>query len=207
MLVFEKQLQALHVVHTFHLFNRYVIILLTKMRTETKTVPLTWHIFILIFTYVPYRNRPNFIGKSEALLLWLVICLIFWWFYLSSVGWLGRYWFMKKFMWGLEILLRTIVAAVLKTKDIKKRARNISQLCKWTRNMRVTNVLLLEQHLMPYYTYSAHLPPQKHTHTHQQNGPCLPNDLCLSYLQPTPPFFQFPSRWKYKFSYHTTVQK
>ena len=68
-------------------------------------------------------------------------------------------------MRGLEILLRTIVAAVLKTKDIKKQARNISQLCKWTRKMRVTNILLLEQHLMPYYIYSAHLPPQKHTHT------------------------------------------
>ena len=68
-------------------------------------------------------------------------------------------------MRGLEILLK-IVAAVLKTKDIKKQARNISQLCKWTRKMRVTNILLLEQHLMPYYIYSAHLPPQKHTHTH-----------------------------------------
>ena len=37
--LFEKQLTALHVVHTFHLFNRYVSILLTTMRTETKTVP------------------------------------------------------------------------------------------------------------------------------------------------------------------------
>ena len=29
----------------YHLFKRYVFILLTKMRTETKTVPSTWYIF------------------------------------------------------------------------------------------------------------------------------------------------------------------
>ena len=38
-------LTALHVVRTFHLFNRYVFILLTKMRAEAKTVPSTWYIF------------------------------------------------------------------------------------------------------------------------------------------------------------------
>ena len=57
----EKQLTALHVVRIFPLFNRCVSILLTKMRIETKTVPLTFLIFstfrgvqTLIFTYVPY---------------------------------------------------------------------------------------------------------------------------------------------------------
>ena len=43
--IFEKQLTALHVVRTFHRFNQYVFISLTKMRTETKTVPSTWYIF------------------------------------------------------------------------------------------------------------------------------------------------------------------
>ena len=43
--IFEKKLTALHVVHSFYLFNRYVFILLTKLRTETKTVPSTWYIF------------------------------------------------------------------------------------------------------------------------------------------------------------------
>ena len=43
--IFEKQLTALHVVHKFHLFNRYVFTLLQKMRTGTKTVPSTWYIF------------------------------------------------------------------------------------------------------------------------------------------------------------------
>ena len=39
--LFEKKMTALHVVHSFYLFNRYVFILLTKLRTETKTVPST----------------------------------------------------------------------------------------------------------------------------------------------------------------------
>ena len=71
--ILEKQLTALNVVHTFHLFNWYVFILLTKTRTETKTVPSTWYIFnvqalythwlfslmchILSLAYM--RNRPH----------------------------------------------------------------------------------------------------------------------------------------------------
>ena len=43
--IFEKQLTALHVVRTFHLFNQYVFILVSKMRTETKTVPSTSSFF------------------------------------------------------------------------------------------------------------------------------------------------------------------
>ena len=58
--------------------------------------------------------------------------------------------------------------------------------------MRVTDILLLEQHLIPDYAHPAHPPP--HTHTYQQKGHCLPNDLC-------------PSQQMHKFSYHTTVQK
>ena len=67
----EKQLTALHVVHTFHLFDWYVFALLTKMRTETKTVPSTWYIFnfqecthqfshmCLILSLACMRNRPH----------------------------------------------------------------------------------------------------------------------------------------------------
>ena len=29
------------------------------------------------------------------------------------------------------------------------------------------------------------------THAHQQQGHCLPNDLCPSHLQPAPPFSNF----------------
>ena len=56
----KKQLTALHVARKFHLFNRHVFILLTKNRTEIKTVHSTWYIFIVqgyihtVFSYVPY---------------------------------------------------------------------------------------------------------------------------------------------------------
>ena len=101
-------------------------------------------------------------------------------------------------IWRLLIVLRTIVAALLKTKynsrfvknrSIKKRERNISQWCKWSWKMRFTNILLLEQHLMPDYAHPAHPQPLKHTDTHQQKGHCLPNDLCPSYLKPHTTFF------------------
>ena len=34
------------------------------------------------------RDQRILIGKSEELLSWVAICLLFWWFYLSSVWWL-----------------------------------------------------------------------------------------------------------------------
>ena len=58
-------------VHTFHLFNWYVFIMLTKTRTETKTVPSTWYIFsVQAYTHTDFhmchtlslaytRNRPH----------------------------------------------------------------------------------------------------------------------------------------------------
>ena len=68
-----------------------------------------------------------------------------------------------------------------------------------------TNIFMLKQHLMPDYAHPAHPRPQKHAH--QQEGHCLPHDLCPSHLQPTQPFYQFPSRRMHMFSYHTTAQK
>ena len=47
----NNSVTALHVVRTFHRFNRYVFILLTKMQTETKTVPTTWYILKLSGVY------------------------------------------------------------------------------------------------------------------------------------------------------------
>ena len=49
--------------------------------------------FTLLLAYM--RNRRILIGKSEALLSWLAICLLFWWFYLSSVWWLRKYLYVK----------------------------------------------------------------------------------------------------------------
>ena len=73
--------------------------------------------------------------------------------------------------WTLEILIRTTVAALFKTKDIKKRERNISQWCKWSWKMRVTNVLRLEQYLMPDYAHPAYPLPHKHSHTNKKVCP------------------------------------
>ena len=41
--------------------------------------------------------------------------------------------------------------------------------------MKVTNILLVEQHLMPDYAHPAH-PLLHNTHTHQQKGHRLPNE-------------------------------
>ena len=96
--IFEKQLRALYVVHTFHLFNRYVFILLTKMRTETDLIYFQrsdvythWFSHMCLTLLLAFmRNQRIFLGKSEALLSLLAICLLFWWFYLSSVWWLAN---------------------------------------------------------------------------------------------------------------------
>ena len=65
------------------------------------------------------RNHRIFMGKSEALLSWLAICLLFWWF-LSLVCLVTTQILIceNQTIWRLEILLRTIVTALLKTKDI-----------------------------------------------------------------------------------------
>ena len=39
--------------------------------------------------------------------------------------------------------------------------------------MRVTSILLLEQHLLPDYAHPAHSPPHKHAHTNKNDIVCL----------------------------------
>ena len=41
--IFEKELTALHVVHSFYLFNRYVFILLTKLMARNLWQPAVWN--------------------------------------------------------------------------------------------------------------------------------------------------------------------
>ena len=136
--------------NTFHLFNRYVFILLTKMRTETKTVPSTWYIFNVqgctrtYFSILPYiviglmhegpansyREKRRVAFVSGHLFTFLVvlslICLMTTQILICE----------NQTIWRLEILLSMIMAALLKTKcngrfvktkDIEKRERNISQ--------------------------------------------------------------------------------
>ena len=73
----------------------------------------------LIFTYVPYivtslHDEPansNREKRSVAHAFVLPICLLFWWFYLLSVWWLGKYCYVKIRLYG------TIVAALVRTKS------------------------------------------------------------------------------------------
>ena len=96
---FEKQkcsqLTALHLVRKFHLFNRYVFksadwdqnCSFEMICFQRSGVYTHWFFHMCLILLLAYyrKNRRIFIGKSEELLSWLAICLIFWWFYLSSV--------------------------------------------------------------------------------------------------------------------------
>ena len=70
----------------YHLFNRYVFILLTKCGPGPKLFLrlskfLTFRgVYTLILAYVP----ANLYRESEALFSWLAIWLLFWWFYLLT---------------------------------------------------------------------------------------------------------------------------
>ena len=70
-----------------------------------------WFSHMCLISLLAYMmNRRILIRKSAALrmLSWLPICLLFWWFYLLSVWWLGN---VKIRLYG------TIVAALVRTKS------------------------------------------------------------------------------------------
>ena len=127
--IFEKKLTALHVIHSFYLFNRYVFILLTKLRTETKTVPSTWYIFNVqgcthtdfhicaLYCYWLTWGTGEFLkGKAKrffrdwpfvkGLVVLSLISLVTTQILICD----------NQIICRLEILFRTIVAALLKTK-------------------------------------------------------------------------------------------
>ena len=99
-------------VRTFHLFNRYMFTLLTKMWTGTKTVPSTWYIFNVqgcIHTDFHWRSVTFVTGHLFTFLVVLsLVCLVTTQILICE----------NQTIWRLEILLRTIVTALLKTKDI-----------------------------------------------------------------------------------------
>ena len=147
---------------------------------------------ILLLAYV--RNQRIFVGKKR------------------SVGFVTGHLFTFQVVVSLICSVTTQILicenqTIWRLEILKKQERNISQWCTWSWKIRVVNILLLEQPLMPDYAHLAHPPPHKHPHTHQQKGHCLPSNLCPSHLQPTQPFFQFPSWRMHKFCYHTTAQK
>ena len=116
--------------------------------------------------------------------------------------------------WRLEILLRTIVAALLKTKCIGHFVKNKRYQETGKEYFTIVQMIVKDEgsyNFAARATFDAWLcppspPSAPQTHIHQQKGHCLPDDLCPSYLQPTQSSFQFPSWQMHKFSYHTTAQ-
>ena len=96
-------------------------------------------------------------------------------------------------IWKLKILLRTIEAALLITRCNDRFVKNKRYQETGKEYFTIVEMIVKEQHLMPDYAKpSPPSAPQTHTHTHQQKGHCLPNDLCPSHLQPTQVFFPIP---------------
>ena len=91
---------------------------------------------------------------------------------------------------GLKILSRTIVTALLITKCngrfVKKKKKRYQETDK--EYFTIVEMIVKEQYLIPDYAKPSP-PSTPQTHTHQQKGHCLPNDLCPSHLQPTQVFF------------------
>ena len=79
-------------------------------------------------------------------------------------------------IWRLEIRLRKILATLLKAncrghfvknKRYQETGKEYFTIVQMIVKEEVTNILLLEQHLMPDYAHPAYPPPHKHTHTHR----------------------------------------
>ena len=115
-------------IREIHLFNRYVFILLTKMRTKTRTFLSTWCIFnvqkcthtdfpLVSYIVIGFHEKPENHREKRSvalvtghLLTFLVV--------LSLVGLVTTQILIceNQIRWRLEILLGTIVAALLKIK-------------------------------------------------------------------------------------------
>ena len=206
--------------------------LLLRLKIQHLGVYTYWFSHMCLILLLAYkRNQRIVIGKSEALLWWLAICLLFLWFYLPSVWWLEiglheepanfcrekrsvafvtSHFFTfllalspiclvttqqliceNQTIWRLKILLRMIVAALLMTKCNGRFVQN--KRCQETGKeyFTIVEMNVKEQYLMPDYAKPSP-PSAPQTHTYQQKGHCLPNDLCPSHTA----FFRFPSQIK-----------
>ena len=87
-------------------------------------------------------------------------------------------------IWSLEILLRTIVAALLKTKCNGRFVKN--KIYQETGKEYFTIVQMIVKHEgYKYFAARATFDAWSCPHTRQQKGHCLPDDLCPSHLQTT----------------------
>ena len=163
------------------------------------------------------RNRRIFIGKSEALLLWLAICLLLRWF--LSLIWLVTTQILiceNQTIWRLEILLRTIVAALLKAKGNGRFVKYKRYPETGKEYFRIVWMIVKDEGYIYFAaraTFDARsCPPSPSSapqirHTNQREGHCLSDDLCPSHLQPTQPYFQFPQLPKKKRKFIPKVLK
>ena len=125
----------------------------------------------LIFTYVPYiviglyKEPANFYREKRSISF--------------VTGHLFTFVLVLSFICLVTPQILICENQTVKTKDIKKRAWNISQKYKWSWKMKVTNILLVEQHLMPDYAHPAHPPSHKHTHAHTHTRTNRKDTVCL----------------------------
>ena len=144
----------------------------------------------LIFTYVPYiviglhEEPANFYREKRSVAF--VTSHLFTSQVVLSLIWLVTTQILiceNQTIWRLKILLRTIVAALLKTKcngrfvkykRYPETGKEYFRIVWMTWKMRVTYILLLEQHLMPDHAHPAHPPPHKFgTQTNRMGAVCL----------------------------------
>ena len=209
--IFEKQLTALHVVHKFHLFNRYVFAknadrdqncsldLIYFQRSGVFTHWFSHMCLILLLAYT--RNRRIFVGKNGVT---FVTSLLFTFQVVLSLIWLVTTKILiseNQTIWRLEILLRTIVAALLKTKCNGRFVKNKRYPETGKEYFRIVWMIVKDEDYIYFAaraTFDARsCPPSPSSapqirHTNQQEGHCLSDDLCPSHLLPTQPYFQFP---------------
>ena len=176
----------------------------------------------LIFSYVPYiviglheesanfhREKRSVVFVTGHLFIYLMvlslICLV------TTQILICEY----QTVWRLEILLRTIVAALLKTKCNGRFIKNKRYQETGKEYFTIVQMIVKDEgsfYFAARVTFKAWSclsgpPTDPHTHTHQQKGNCLPNDLSPSHLQPLYPFFTIPIAANAQVSYYTTAQK
>ena len=91
----------------------------------------------------------------------------------------------------MAAFLRTIMAALFITKCNGRFVKNKRYQETGKEYFTIVEMIVKEQYLIPDYAKPSP-PSTPQTHTHQQKGHCLPNDLCPSHLQPTQVFFPIP---------------
>ena len=177
----------------------------------------------LIFTYVPYiviglHEEPANFYREKRSVAFVTGHLITFLMVLSLIC-LGITQILiceNQTIWGLEILLRTIVAALLNTKCNDRFIKNKRYQETSKEYFTIVQMIMKDEgykYFAAWATFDAWScppsppsAPQTHTRTNKKDTVCL---MISAHPTSSPHkfFFQFPSRRMQKFSYHTTAQK